>query len=89
MVKKTRKTVEAPEVEVDEPEEVTIDEEEILVVASSARRRAVKENFVALLMQGTTYEYLGMKFRKGVPQPVPMKYLARFRSNGWFQVSGV
>jgi hypothetical protein len=48
-----------------------------------------RSEFTALLMQGTTYEYLGMVFRRGVPQGVPMKYYERFKSNGWFQVSGV
>lgn len=58
---------------------------------SSLQRRVPDKpsTFTALLMNGVTYEFLGMKFRKNVPRDVPMKYLKKFRSNGWFQVSGV
>jgi hypothetical protein len=80
---------EMEEVEVSSPVASSVDRS-----SSGRRQRFVasapqKKYFTALLMEGTTYEYLGMVFRKGVPSLVPMKYLQRFRCNGWFQVSGV
>ena len=59
--------------------------------AARRRRKAPKKStFTALLMKGTTYTYLNLKFRKGIArEDVPRKYLPYFRANGRFQVSGV
>lgn len=82
MVKRARKI--QPIEEVEEVEEV---EEEVEEDVPHKRVAPKPQYFTALLMNGATYEYCGMKFRAGIPQPVPIKYKARFKSNGWFQVS--
>lgn len=92
---RTRNIGKDREIEMDEIEEDESDEsEEIPVIRSASGRKPMKqlnENkvFTALLMTGTTYEYMGMKFRRGVPREVSRKYLKKFQTNGWFQVSHV
>jgi hypothetical protein len=91
--------VEQPEIDesedLEESEEELEDSEEELEesapVASFGRRRPQpsKKFFTALLMEGLTYEIYGMKFRRGVPQQVPYKYISKFKTNGWFQLSNL
>lgn len=91
---RTRNISKSKEIEMDEIDEMDEDDSEEIPVVSSAGRKPMKqlnENkmFTALLMTGTTYEYMGMKFRRGVPREVSKKYLKKFQTNGWFQVSHV
>jgi hypothetical protein len=97
--KKTRKAKIEKEPEVDEVEEEETEEESpveetsnTVPVSTFGRKKAHGrggKTFTALLMNGTTYEIFGMKFRRGVPQKVPMKYYDKFRTNGWFQLSNI
>lgn len=91
---RTRNISKSKEIEMDEIDEMDEDDSEEIPVVSSVGRKPMKqlnENkmFTALLMTGTTYEYMGMKFRRGVPREVSKKYLKKFQTNGWFQVSHV
>ncbi len=46
-----------------------------------------RTHFTALLKQGTTYEFEGMVFYKGIPKQVEMKYIKKFQTNGWFTIT--
>lgn len=46
-----------------------------------------RTHFTALLKQGTTYEFEGMVFNKGIPKRVEMKYIKKFQTNGWFTIT--
>ena len=77
--------------EIEDSEEESEEVQDSAPVASFGRRRPQpsKKFFTALLMEGLTYELYGMKFRRGVPQQVPYKYISKFKTNGWFQLSNL
>lgn len=66
-------------------EEVT--EFEVTPKESTEPTMKPKTHFTALLKQGTTYEYEGMVFIRGIPKQVEIKYLKKFQHNGWFTIT--
>jgi hypothetical protein len=46
-----------------------------------------KETFTVMLKEAVTYQFEGMLFRRGVSKDVPMKYLKKFQTNGYFAVT--